>query len=352
VTEPGELVGEFWDPAHSGYRIRGVLTLDSSEHPRVSLERSLTSPYTPYGSSGQSFALISAVDEVRLDRVVGELADGRFIILESAQTVARELSSGQQTIEALSAISGPCPPILPMVFDHFRVTFTSVQGWNSLDFGPPQSLAGGGLVQWTRTPNGTQLMTAEVIDCPPCSHREADKRYSVPIASLLTIASRTGVKAIRLEAAQSKSDVWFSIHYKGLGTPAVPAVSAPPLIDAATLTAERLAEWIMAAERLGPLHALLAHDASASVFQIETRCLVLTTALEGLQSRYAESVEPSAKTLIGRVRTAAVEAAKTVDSAVGERVDGLLQQLESLSYKAGPAKQTSYPDSSGSDGQA
>jgi hypothetical protein len=162
---------------------------------------------------------------------------------------------------------------------------------------------------------------------------ELDRRFVTPLASLLSLAADTDCPPVAVEVATSFEEPWLTVHHSGLEAPAVePRPWYLHLLPLHLLGLERLATWLDAVERLGPLPPVVARSTARSGGTLETQLLELTTVTEGLHRRLfpesrrlSEEQEAAAR---GTVGTAIAD----LDEEVRTTVSGALQHIEEPSF--------------------
>jgi len=162
---------------------------------------------------------------------------------------------------------------------------------------------------------------------------ELDRRFVTPLASLLSLAAGTDCPPVAVEVTTGSEEPWLTVHYSGLEAPAVePRPWYLQLLPLHLLGLERLATWLDAVERLGPLPPVVARSTARSGGTLETQLLELTTVTEGLHRRLFPGSRRLSEEQEAAARAAVSTAIPNLDEEVRTTVTGALRHIEEPSF--------------------
>lgn len=372
------LVGGFWLADDDQHKVPGRLTLAEGASPRVELDEPLT-PLLREGNRQEhpdgtvERTLLPA--DVGPDResliVHGTLHDGGLVTLVDAFTAERkhtlppDAGQDRQYLQARFALLGGHVRGQDQGYTQIRLQLRHLDAWAALPgfalesadrcqggatltFEPsdltPVPLAGGGClgldqetsIEFSQVLGGGihRMVWLRAFDLPSMTADELDRRFVTPLSSLLTLATGTECPPVAVAVATGADDQWLAVHHSGLRSRAGEVrLTHEQLLPLAALGLHRVANWLDAGERLGPLPPVVAAAAAGPGRTLETQLLELTTVAEGLHRR----VFPDSRRCSTEKATAARQAARTavvdaVDEKLGAAVRGLLEHLEDPGY--------------------
>jgi len=234
-------------------------------------------------------------------------------------------------------------------------------GWATLTFrgsGPsPVCLADGGRLELEQVPEVEfsavhgggirRVLWLRAVALPKTTADDLDRRFVTPLASLLTLATGTDCPPVAVEIATGSNQPWLSVYHSGLRTAAAEVLPThQQLLPLAALGLDRVATWLGAGERLGPLPPVVAAAVAGPGRTLETRLLELTTVAEGLHRRlfpdagclFPERVQAARPSFAQRMEQLADYVAAAVPGATGQtnrwkqRVTDLRNEFAHRSY--------------------
>jgi hypothetical protein len=325
------LIGRFWLAHDEEHAVPGRLTLADGASPRLELDQAVTPSLReldrqqqPDGTVRRTLGFAEDGPDHESLVVHGALDDGTLVTLIEAFTVGRTLKpfapdGGQdrQSLHAQSALLGGHVGGRDEPYTQVRLqlrhlddwaalpgfaleTVDPRQGWATLTFrgsGPsPVSLATGGRFELEQVPRIEfsavhgggirRVLWLRAVDLPKMTADDLARRFVTPLASLLTLATGTDCPPMAIEIATGYDQPWLSMHHSGLREATIEVLPThQQLLPLAALGLDRVASWLGAVERLGPLPPVVAAAAAGPGRTLETQLLELTTVAEGLHRR-------------------------------------------------------------------
>lgn len=345
--------GRFWLPDHGADTVSGELTLAAGTRARLDLDQALT-PYLrevdgekqPSGSRALVLRESGPLHK-RLD-VHGVLEDGTEVALLGALEHERKVSATQdrQTLRARSAVLGGHVSGEAR-YTRLRLRLRYLDEWamplSAASAPSAASLSDGGSVsvEWDTPTRPSPSQGGELgrvgwlgLDgLPPSTEQELDRRFVTPLASLLSLAVDKDCPPVAIEVATGPDEPWLTVHHSGLEAPAaVPRPWYLQLLPLDYLGLERVATWLDAVERLGPLPPVVARATGGSGGTLETQLLELCTVTEGLHRRLFPESRRLSEPEKEAARTAVGAAITDLEDGVQEAVRGAIQHIEEPSF--------------------
>jgi hypothetical protein len=365
------VVGRFWLAHDDEHAIPGRLTLAEGANPRLELAQPLSPGWkeVDLGNQAEGFCtFVEAEEGPGIESLVvhGALDGGTLVTLVDAFTKKRTVGGGRerQWLEAHRALLGGHATGPDDHYSRIRLRLRHLDGWATLpgfsletsdapharatlEFQGSDSnsvaLAGGGRLDLEQEPEIEfsalrggrigRVVWLRIVDLPPMTAADLDRRFGTPLSSLLTLATGTGCPLVAVEVASGPDQPWLMLHHSGLRAPAEEERAAyRQLLPLALLGLDRVAAWLDAVEELGPLPPVVAAAVARRGSTLETQLLELTTIAEGLHRRlFKESRRLSPEQ--ARVAREAVGAAVGgLDQRVREVVEGEMKHLETPSF--------------------
>ncbi len=369
------LVGRF-GLADDQHKVPGRLTLAKGLSPRLELDESLTPPLKELDRQEQpdgtvERTLVFAEDGPDHESLVvhGELDDGDLVTLVDAFTSARkhtvfapDADQNRQWLKARSALLGGHIGSRNEVYTRIRLQLRHLDAWAALAASrgrsilvragqqsrsearaSPVSLADGGQLdleqvsetEFSKGRGGRigRVLWLRIVDLPPMTADDLDRRFVTPLATLLTLATDTDCPPVAVEIATGAEQPWLTVHHSGLRAAAEEVrPTYKQLLPLEALGLDRVATWLGAVEKLGPLPAAVAAAVAGQGRTLETQLLELSTVAEGLHRR----LFPDSRRLSDEQAEAARQAAKTaveeLDESVRTAMEGALKHLEEPSF--------------------
>jgi len=336
--------GRFWLPDHGADAVLGELTLSAGTRARLDLDQALT-PYLrevdgekqPSGSRALVLRESGPLHE-RLD-VYGVLEDATEVAFLGA-------THDRQTLRPRSAVLGGHVSGEAR-YTRLRLRLRYLDEWamplSAASAPSPASLGDGGSVsvEWDTPTRPSPSQGGELgrvawlgLDgLPPSTEQELDRRFVTPLASLLSLAVDKDCPPVAIEMATGPDEPWLTVHHSGLETPAaVPRPWYLQLLPLDYLGLERVASWLDAVERLGPLPPVVARATGGSGGTLETQLLELCTVTEGLHRRLFPNSRRLSEPEKAAARTAVGAAITDLEDGVQEAVRGAIQHIEEPSF--------------------
>ena len=362
-TDPYDvLAGRFWR-ADSDHGVPGRLTFAEGISPRLELDE----PLIPFfrevereqsdGTQPRVYAETPLGSESLL--VHGALDDGTPVtLLDATESKRRVGGESRQWLGAHLALIGGHVSGRDEPYTRIRLQVRHLADWAALPgFDPdegrrplashrtglsPVALQDGGQLDLEE---GLEAECSELgggrigreawfrlVDLPPMTADDLDRRFVTPLSSLLTLATGTRCPPVAVEVATGSDQPWLRMRHAGLRLPAEEARSPHrQLLPRPTFGLNRVAAWLDAVEELGPLPPVVA-GATKSEATLETELLDLTTVAEGLHQRLFRERRRLSSQQAEAARTAISSAISGLDEEVRRAVEGAIQHLEEPSF--------------------
>jgi len=325
------LVGRFWLAEEDEHAVTGRLTLAQGANPWLELDQPLTPSLREVDRKDQTDGFrtfVEAEEGPGNESLVvhGAFDDGTLVTLVDAFTKRRRSRAGQdrQWIQARFALLGAHVAGRYELYTQIRLQLQNLDAWAALPgfsldendprqgratlafrgSGPsPVSLEGGGTLDLEQEPEVEfsalrggrigRVVWLRVVDLPPRTADDLDRRFVIPLSSLLTLATDTGCPPVAIEVAIAPDQPWLTVHHSGLRAPTEEVrATHRQLLPLAVLGLDRVATWLDAVEDLGPLPPVVADAAARSDLTLETQLLELVTVAEGLHRRLSRRLSP------------------------------------------------------------
>lgn len=372
------LVGRFWLAEDNEHTVQGRLTLAEGACPRLALDQALTPtfreldrPEQPDGTVVRTLGLADDGPDHESLVVHGTLEDGTLVTLVDAFTVERkhtllapDAGQDRQSLQASSALLGRHVGGRDERYTQIRLQLRHLEAWAALpDFAleeidpdqgwvtlafrgsdsSPVSLAGGGrldleqepTIEFSKLRGGRigRVLWLRAVDLPPMTADDLDRRFVTPLTTLLTLATDTDCPPVAVQVATGPDQPWLTVHHSGLRAAAGEMLPThKQLLPLAALGLDRVATWLDAAEKLGPLPPVVAATAAGPGRTLETQLLELTTVAEGLHRRLFPESRRLSPEQSSAARQAARGAVHDLDESVRTAVEGALKHLEEPSF--------------------
>lgn len=364
--------GRFWLADDDEHTVPGRLTLSEGARPRLELGQLLTPLLRELERQEQTDGTVVrtlgfADDGPDHESLVvhGALDDGALVTLVDAFTVKREHArQDRQWLEARSALLGGHVGGRDEVYTQIRLQLRHLDTWAALPgftleevdpllgsatlsfrgSGPsPVSLAGGGRLDLEQVPEIEfsqvrggrigRVLWLRAVDLPPMTAEDLDRRFVTPLATLLTLATGTDCPPVAVEIATGSDQPWLTEHHSGLRAAAGEVLPThEQLLPLPALGLDRVATWLGAGEKLGPLPPVVAAAVAGPGRTLETQLLDLSTVADGLHQRVFPDSRRCSPDEASAVRQAATTAVAQVDNKLERAVDGALARLDDPSY--------------------
>jgi hypothetical protein len=320
------LRGRFWlQGTPEGEGIPGSLYMEADSHPRLELDGTLTplmretsrrklpdgrevrtsAPVPPEELAGQSLTVHGTLDET-----------GEPVTLPSAFTSGWTMrGNGTQThrLQAFYALLGDHVDGADALFTRVRVRIRHLDAWASLAgfkidpgategswalaYEPPKipsaTLADGGRISleqaatW-QTPSACggcleRSLWLDVLDIPPATHRDLDRKVVKPLMNLLSFAVGKECPLVEMTISAGPDHPWLTVRSAAMKAAAEDIIPLPQILLPMTeIGMEGVAAWLGSTGRLGPLPSVVARVVNSQDDTLEAQLLELTTTAEGL----------------------------------------------------------------------
>lgn len=370
--ESYELAGTFWIPGAEEHRVKGRLLV--GDQMRLALDGLLSPAMRTFVEEMRKNG--GSIDDPSLDSesivVHGELNSGpRKVSLFECLSIggtgaALSAFSGTQVLRPLFGFRGTSP-----VADADHVTGVRVQlrhlaewtrapgfgmtmysdGRSTLTYKPPEveeaHLENGAVVRLAFStlfenpdPSGATFrrdIAIEVAGFEPIDLRRAERLYTVPLSTLVTICLLRDSQPIALHA-QDDGGEWFEVVAPYLFEADEEPKKVKPwnvMVSLPELGIAGVATWLNQVEKLGPLPAIVADAAGANKLRIETLVSEMTSVAEGLHKRILGNPDkPITRDRYKELRSKVLDALGDKDEDTKKAVVDGLQGLRRPSYRA------------------
>lgn len=347
--------GRFWLPERRENAVSGRLTLLEGSRARLELDQAVTPllrevDREEQASGTRTFVLRESGPDLEFLDVHGVLEDGTLVALVDAVESRRETGGGydRQSLRARSVMLGGHVSGRDALYTRMRLSVRHLETWATLPYAGPEasspvSLGDGGWLALEQSA-GTmrspghggrlgQLTWLRLVDLPPMRAEELDRRFVTPLASLLSLAADTDCPPVAVEVATGSDEPWLTVHHSGLQAPAAePWPWYRQLLPLHLLGLERLATWLGAVERLGPLPTVVARATAKAGGTLETQLLELTTITEGLHRRVFSDSRRLSEEQEEAARRAVSTAIAGLDDEAQTAVKGAMQHIGEPSF--------------------
>lgn len=157
-------------------------------------------------------------------------------------------------------------------------------------------------------PGGGSFMRSvgiEVDGFPPVSYRDAERRYEVPLSSLVTLCLLRDSPPTRFFVRKGDGE-WLEAITSSLATTKEGETDLKPwnlMLTLPDIGMTGVAHWLDQVDTLGPLPPVVAKAAGTNTIQLETTLYDLTPVAEGLHARlFAKMSGPVAKDTAKKIR--------------------------------------------------
>jgi ApeA N-terminal domain 1 len=335
--------------------------MEAGSHPRLELDGTLTplmretsrrelpdgrevrtsSPVPPEELVGQSLTVHGTLDET-----------GEPVTLPSAFTAGWTMrGNGTQThrLQAFYALLGDHVDGAAALFTRIRVRIRHLDAWASLPGFminpgstdgswtltyeppkiPPATMASGARICLeqaatvrTPSPEGGRLersLWLDVLDIPPATHRDLDRKLVKPLMNLLSFAVGKECPLVEMTISAGPDDPWLTVQSAAMKAAAEDVIPLPQILLPMTeIGMDGVAAWLDSTGRLGPLPSVVARVVNSQDDTLEAQLLELTTTAEGL---HVLLMEPGRMHYAERLLGLATAAEEAVPGATGNTVE-------------------------------
>lgn len=370
--------GLFWLSEQKDSAVRGHLTIDAGESPRLSLVEPLTSAWKvvkqTQDENGYVTTEYGVADDVENFILHGILEDSpRFVSLVDCTTISRkEINTGkgtfqEQVLEARYLIRGAHISGKEQGYSGLKVRVSNIDAWASLPGfklswspeSPTSELSyEPANISAAETDSGVSLSVSEEIRRPmprvtggslsrkvwvkasgfdeKTTFDELGQRYVTPIVTYLNLLIGRPSPLCSMRLQLGPGEVWVQVFHSNMASDDlgqdVPRRSI--LISLRDVSLECLCRFIDMTRDVGSFAPVVA-DAYSSLRRatLETQVLELTTVAEGIhRSLYQEDFRVAA-TDANRIRESVFEALAAESQRHKDIVRGFLRYLEEPNYK-------------------
>jgi hypothetical protein len=169
-----------------------------------------------------------------------------------------------------------------------------------------------------------------LTDLPPASLRVLEHSYLQPLISLLQLATAQPVGLMEYAVRDGAEGPWLPVHSRSQRAGDL-KLSGRTLLTPRDLPIGVIKAWLDRVETLGPLPAGVASVVTMPP-ALETQILMLTTISEGLHRRVFPESKGFPSEIADEIRAAATRAARDVNKAAADIINGHLAHLDEPSY--------------------